>query len=44
MKDRDARLRVVLDAVRDRYDYILIDCPPSLSMMTMNALCAADAS
>ena len=42
MKDRDARLRVVLDAVRDRYDYILIDCPPSLSMMTMNALCAAD--
>lgn len=42
MKDRDARLRVVLDAVRDRYDYVLIDCPPSLSMMTMNALCAAD--
>ncbi len=35
-------LRDELDFVKDRYDYILIDCPPSLSMLTVNAMTAAD--
>jgi len=30
-----------IDAVRDQYDYILLDCPPSLSLLTLNGLCAA---
>ena len=37
-----ARLRQQLDRVRDRYDAILIDCPPTLNMLTVNALVAAD--
>jgi chromosome partitioning protein len=35
-------LRLALNKVRDRYDFILIDCPPSLNMLTVNALSAAD--
>ena len=30
-----------IDAIRDEYDYILLDCPPSLSLLTLNGLCAA---
>ena len=36
------RLRNALDTVRDQYDLIFIDCPPSLEMLTLNSLCAAD--
>ena len=38
---RERRLKAALQAVRDDYDFVLIDCPPSLSMLTLNGLCAA---
>ena len=40
--ERDTRLKSVLDTIRDDFDYIFIDCPPSLSLLTVNALVAAD--
>jgi chromosome partitioning protein len=42
-KERDFFLKKALDPVRDRYDYILIDCPPSLGVLTVNGMAAADA-
>jgi chromosome partitioning protein len=39
---RETRLKKALDAVRDNYDYIFIDCPPSLGLLTLNSLAAAD--
>ena len=40
--DRELRLRSIVDAVRSNYDFIVVDCPPSLNMLTINALVAAD--
>ena len=42
MDRREYRLRDALEPVRERYDYLLIDCPPSLELLTLNGLCAAD--
>ena len=38
---RERRLKTALAAVADEYDFILIDCPPSLSLLTLNGLCCA---
>ena len=42
MKDKALQLRDALAPAKDFYDYILIDCPPTLDMLTINALAAAD--
>ena len=42
MKDREKVLKGLLQPIRDEYDYILIDCSPSLGLITVNALTAAD--
>jgi len=41
VKDREFILRSIVEMVSPDYDYILIDCPPSLGLITINALCAA---
>jgi chromosome partitioning protein len=40
--NRDRMMRDALSAVRDRYEFVLIDCPPSLGLITLNMLAAAD--
>lgn len=42
LDNREHLLQQALQSVRDRFDYILIDCPPSLNMLTINALAACD--
>ena len=42
MNDREYILKKALERLKDSYDYIYIDCPPSLEMLTLNALCACD--
>ncbi|MDP3620824.1 MAG: ParA family protein [Polynucleobacter sp.] len=41
-EEREQRLKHALAIVGDNYDFILIDCPPALSLLTLNGLCAAD--
>ena len=42
LKNRERVIKNLLDQIRDEYDYILIDCSPSLGLITVNALTAAD--
>ena len=42
-ENREYVLKNALEALKEEYDYIYIDCPPSLEMLTLNALCACDA-
>lgn len=41
VESRETRLREALDDVAEEYDFVLIDCPPSLNLLTLNGLCAA---
>lgn len=41
LERRDKRLKSALESVKDDYDFVLIDCPPSLSLLTLNGLCSA---
>ena len=41
--DREHRLKQAIDGIRDGFDFVLVDCPPSLGLLTLNGLCAADA-
>jgi len=42
MMSREQRLKTKLDEVKDKYDFVLIDCPPSLGLITLNAFTASD--
>lgn len=42
-RERERRMRNAVDLVRDQYEFVLIDCPPSLGLITLNMLAAADA-
>ncbi|MGE5372940.1 MAG: ParA family protein [Solirubrobacterales bacterium] len=42
IKERERRLKSALAAIKDEYDFVIIDCPPSLGLLTINGLTAAD--
>ncbi len=42
VEDKEFVLKKALDKVKDEYDFIIIDCPPSLNMLTINSMCAGD--
>ncbi|MEQ1883623.1 MAG: ParA family protein [Bryobacteraceae bacterium] len=42
LENREHRMSMLLSSVRDQYDYLLIDCPPALDLLTLNAMVAAD--
>ncbi len=42
MDEREYRLKAAIQGIRDKYEYILLDCPPALDLLTLNALAAAD--
>ena len=42
INDREYVLKNAIDEIRDNYDYVILDCPPSLSILTVNAMTAAD--
>lgn len=42
LEEREVRLKNILMRVKDKYDYVMIDCPPSLGLLTVNSLVAAD--
>ena len=39
---RETRMKIAIEGIRDQYDFIIIDCPPSLGLLTLNALTASD--
>lgn len=42
LEDREFKLKALVNGLRDRYEYVIIDCPPSLDLLTLNALAASD--
>jgi chromosome partitioning protein len=42
LDNREMRLKLALKEIQEQFDFILIDCPPALSLLTLNGLCAAD--
>ena len=42
MDEKEYTLKKITDNLKDQYDYVILDCPPSLSILTLNALCASD--
>jgi chromosome partitioning protein len=42
MEDREYKLKALIDPIREKYKFILIDCPPALDLLTLNALAASD--
>ena len=42
MPQREKQVKIILDSLKDSYDFIMIDCPPSLGLITVNALTASD--
>lgn len=43
LPERETRLKTAIEDIKNRYDFVLIDCPPALNLLTVNGLCAANA-